>query len=72
MLSLLILMIKKGINPDIKVIINAGTAYTSWSGAENWIDEEVLTTIRKWIDNGGGFIGLENQPLINTRENSFN
>ena len=50
--------IKKGINPDIKVIINAGTAYTSWSGAENWIDEEVLTTIRKWIDNGGGFIGV--------------
>ncbi|MCB5496061.1 lacto-N-biose phosphorylase central domain-containing protein, partial [Mediterraneibacter gnavus] len=21
-------------------------------------DEEVLTTIRKWIDNGGGFIGV--------------
>lgn len=32
--------IKEGIDPEIKVIINAGDAYTSWSGAENWKDEK--------------------------------
>ncbi len=50
--------VKKGISPDIKVIINAGDAYTAWSGAENWKDEKVVTTIRKFVDEGGGFIGV--------------
>ncbi len=50
--------IKNGIDKDIKVIINAGDAGTSWSGGENWIDKDVLTTLRKWVDQGGGFIGV--------------
>lgn len=50
--------VKNGINPDIKVIINAGDAYTSWSGAENWKDEKVVTNLRKFVDEGGGFIGV--------------
>ena len=39
-------------------IINAGDAYTSWSGAENWMDEQVVCAIRRFVDNGGGFIGV--------------
>lgn len=50
--------VKRGIDPSIKVIINAGDAYTSWSGAENWRDEKVLTAIRRFVDQGGGFIGV--------------
>lgn len=50
--------VKNGINPDIKVIINAGDAYTAWSGAENWKDERVVTHIRSFVDQGGGFIGI--------------
>lgn len=50
--------IRNGIPENIKVIINAGDAYTSWSGAENWKDVKVVTTIRKFVDNGGGFIGV--------------
>lgn len=50
--------IKKGIDPAIKVIINAGDAYTSWSGAQNWTDQEVVCAIREFVDNGGGFIGV--------------
>ena len=50
--------VKQGIDPAIKVIINAGDAYTSWSGAENWIDEKVVTTLRRFVDEGGGFIGV--------------
>lgn len=50
--------IKKDVLENYKVVINAGSAYTSWSGAENWIDEEVVTKIRKWVDLGGGFIGV--------------
>ncbi len=50
--------IKNGISEDIKVIINVGSAYTSFSGAENWIDEKVVTNLREYVDNGGGFIGV--------------
>ena len=50
--------IKEGIPEDMKVIINAGDAYTSFSGAENWKDEKVVTTLREFVDKGGGFIGV--------------
>lgn len=50
--------LKQGLDPEIKVIINAGDAYTSWSGAENWKDEAVVCAIRRFVDNGGGFIGV--------------
>lgn len=50
--------IREGIDPAIKVIINAGDAYTSWSGAENWTDEKVVCAIRRFVDEGGGFIGV--------------
>lgn len=50
--------VREGIDPDIKVIINAGDAGTSWSGADNWTDEKVVTAIRRFVDQGGGFIGV--------------
>lgn len=50
--------VREGIDPQIKVIINAGDAHTSWSGDKNWIDEKVVTNIREFVDNGGGFIGV--------------
>lgn len=50
--------VRNGIPEDIKVIINAGDAYTAFSGAENWKDEKVVTAIREFVDNGGGFIGV--------------
>ncbi|MEG0548826.1 MAG: lacto-N-biose phosphorylase central domain-containing protein, partial [Coprobacillus sp.] len=50
--------IKNGALDQYKVVINAGSAYTSWSGAENWKDQDVVIKIREWVDNGGGFIGV--------------
>lgn len=50
--------VKNGVLDNYKVVINAGSAYTSWSGEKNWIDEDVVTRIRKWVDQGGGFIGV--------------
>lgn len=43
---------------DIDVIINAGDAYTSYSGGKAWLDEKLQTAIRKFVYNGGGFIGV--------------
>nr|WP_305118275.1 1,3-beta-galactosyl-N-acetylhexosamine phosphorylase [uncultured Acetatifactor sp.] len=50
--------VREGIDPEIKVIINAGDVGTSWSGAENWMDENIVCAIRRFVDQGGGFIGV--------------
>ncbi|WP_195266732.1 MULTISPECIES: 1,3-beta-galactosyl-N-acetylhexosamine phosphorylase [unclassified Clostridium] len=54
----------KGIPKDIDVIINAGDAGTAFSGGEKWLDEEVVTKIRAWIYNGGGFVGIGEPSAI--------
>lgn len=43
---------------DIDVILNVGDAYTAYSGGENWTDETVLTALKKFVYEGGGFIGV--------------
>lgn len=49
---------KDGIPEEIDVIINAGDAGTAFSGGEMWDDPELITMIRKWVYNGGGFVGV--------------
>lgn len=49
---------ENGISSDIDVIINAGDAGTAFSGGEKWLDKEIVTTVREWIYNGGGFVGI--------------
>ncbi|QQZ10059.1 1,3-beta-galactosyl-N-acetylhexosamine phosphorylase [Heyndrickxia vini] len=51
-------VIRDGVPKDVDVIINAGDAGTAFSGGEKWADEKLITTIRAWIYNGGGFIGI--------------
>ena len=43
---------------DVNVIINVGDADTAHSGGCNWVDETIITSIKKFIYNGGGFIGV--------------
>ena len=43
---------------NFDVIINVGDADTAQSGGENWIDETVITAVREFVYNGGGFIGV--------------
>jgi len=47
-----------GISKDIDVIINAGDEGTAFSGGDKWLDEEIITKVREWIYNGGGFVGI--------------
>lgn len=48
----------RAILDDIDVILNVGDAYTAYSGGENWIDEPVVTALKEFIHQGGGFIGV--------------
>ena len=46
-----------GIDKDIDVIINAGAAGTAFSGGEEWLDEKIVTAVRRFVYQGGGFVG---------------
>ena len=48
-----------GIPDDIGVIINWGSAYSAWSGGRHWSDPVIVETIRRWVNTGGGFIGVQ-------------
>lgn len=49
---------ERGIDKDIDVIINVGDAGTAFSGGAYWNDEKIVTTLRKWVAEGHGFIGV--------------
>lgn len=49
---------REGIPEDIDVIINAGAAGTAFSGGEEWLDEAVVTAVRRFVWQGGGFVGI--------------
>lgn len=49
---------EKGIPKDIDVIINAGDAMTAFSGGEEWADPALTAKIRRWVYEGGGFLGV--------------
>ena len=53
-----------GVPADIDVIINAGDAGTAFSGGEEWLDEKLVPTIRQWVYNGGGFVGVGDPTAI--------
>lgn len=53
-----------GIPEDIDVIINAGDAGTAFSGGEEWLDEKLITTVRRWIHEGGGFVGVGDPSAV--------
>lgn len=50
--------VRNGVPKDIDVLINAGDAYTAFSGGKAWLDEKLQTSIREFVFNGGGFIGV--------------
>lgn len=55
---------ENGVPSDIDVIINAGDAGTAFSGGEEWLDEKLVTTIRQWVYNGGGFVGVGDPTAV--------
>ena len=51
-------IMEHGIPSDIDVIINAGDAETAFSGGSVWDDSKLVSMVREWIYNGGGFVGI--------------
>ena len=52
------------------VIINAGASLSAWSGSKAWDDIALVENLRRYVANGGVFIGV-NEPSMGT-EKGFN
>ncbi|OKL54671.1 1,3-beta-galactosyl-N-acetylhexosamine phosphorylase [Bowdeniella nasicola] len=50
--------VRDGVPEDIAVLINAGSAGTAFSGGPAWADEQLVTSVRRFVAAGGGFIGV--------------
>lgn len=50
--------IRDGVPEDIGVLVNVGSAGTSFSGGPAWADVEVQTAVRAFVAAGGGLLGV--------------
>ncbi|ADH97994.1 1,3-beta-galactosyl-N-acetylhexosamine phosphorylase [Salisediminibacterium selenitireducens] len=57
-------VIETGIPKDVDVIINAGSAGTSWSGGDWWENEVLVSRLRSFVHRGGGFIGVGDPSAV--------
>ncbi len=64
-------ILQNGIDKDIDVILNVGDEGTAFSGGEYWKNEKLITTIRKWVDEGHGFIGVGEPTAYNNGNRCF-
>lgn len=56
---------------DVDVIINAGDAGTAFSGGDVWKNPELLTKIREFVYNGGGFVGVGEPTAVHHQGRYF-
>lgn len=51
-------ILNNGVPKDVDVIINAGDVGTAFSGGKRWKAEKLVSIIKEWVYNGGGFVGI--------------
>jgi beta-D-galactosyl-(1->4)-L-rhamnose phosphorylase len=51
-------LLTKGVPKDVKVIINCGREGSAWSGGYRWEDPKISEILTRWVQTGGGFIGI--------------
>ena len=54
---------------NVDVVLNIGSAYTSFSGGIEF-DEAIITALRRYVDQGGGFIGV-GEPTAISKNGKF-
>ena len=57
-------VVNEGIASDIDVIINAGDVGTAFSGGEHWKRPELIQTLRQFVAQGGGLVGVGDPTAV--------
>ena len=63
--------VKNGKLSDVDIVINAGRAGTAWSGGNAWKDAALVTTLQKWVYEGGIFLGVEEPSAVEGYDTYF-
>ncbi len=63
--------VRGGVPKNIDVILNAGEAGTAWSGGEYWLEPQIVAAVRKFVYEGGGFIGIGEPTAANANGKFF-
>lgn len=50
--------VRAGSLEGVDVVINVGAAHTAFSGADEWLDTDLVTALRAHVARGGGLIGI--------------
>lgn len=53
-----------GIPEGTSILINYGPLGSAWSGGAYWADPEVVTAVREFVANGGGFMGVGDPTAV--------
>jgi 1,3-beta-galactosyl-N-acetylhexosamine phosphorylase len=64
-------IVAHGIPPDIRVLINDGDMGTAHSGGTHWANPAVVTAVRKFVHEGGGFIGVREPTAYKANGRTF-
>ena len=51
-------------------MINVGDSDTAQSGGEYWVNETIITAVKEFVYNGGGFIGV-GEPAAHQWQGKF-
>ncbi len=62
--------VKAGDLSQYDAVLNYGDRDTAFVGTEAWTDPEIISAVRKYIYEGGGFIGM-GEPTTALREGKF-
>jgi 1,3-beta-galactosyl-N-acetylhexosamine phosphorylase len=63
--------VRDGALDSVDVVINDGDAGSSWSGGDHWKDPEVVTALRRYVHEGGGFIGARQPSAVDYQGRFF-
>lgn len=63
--------IQQGKLEGVDILINAGKAGNAWSGGDHWKREEVVTTLMKWVMEGGTFLGINEPSAVDGYQDFF-
>lgn len=61
----------KGVPKDVGVLVNVGRAGSAWSGGAEWDDPAIVALITRWVQKGGGLIGIGEPSATPTRAGQF-
>ncbi len=62
---------KKGVPKDVKVLVNVGRAGSAWSGGPEWDDAEINALLTRWVQKGGGLVGIAEPSATPSRPGQF-